>query len=511
MVYLEGGIASTRYSTDHEPIFRQESYFHYLFGVREPDVSGCVEIATGRATLFVPRLPEDYATVMGRIKTTEEIREEYGVDEVRYGEADEIERYLVEALERAGKKKKENGGENSHPESDGQSSSADADGGSPELLLLSGLNTDSGETSDPPSFPASSPLTPFLNESALHPDLAECRVVKSEAELSLLRHVTELSSFAHAYAMRATRPGMTEYQSESLFRHYCYYNGGARHLGYTAICGCGPSSAVLHYGHAGAPNDRSVGEGDLCLFDLGAEYCCYGSDVTCTFPASGTFDERQRAVYGGVLDAQRAVMEMLRSGTSWVDCHKAAEACILRALIGIGIVHPGEKTVEDLVDMRLGAVFMPNGLGHFIGIDTHDVGGYLPGDPPRIMEPGFRSLRTARIMRAGMVITVEPGCYFIDHLLDAALVAGSPLERYLDADLIDGHFRGFGGIRLEDVVAVTETGCVNFTLCPRTVDEVEAVKRGGKWPPVSDEAPELRRERLCKTFDTVTVGFAGFP
>lgn len=94
-----------------------------------------------------------------------------------------------------------------------------------------------------------------------------------------------------------------------------------------------------------------------------------------------------------------------------------------------------------------------------------------------------------------MTLTVEPGCYFIDHLLDGALADGSPLKPYLNEEMVR-QFRGFGGVRLEDVVAITSDGCVNYTLCPRTIEEVEQVMTNGKWPPLKDEAPELRRKRL---------------
>ena len=168
---------------------------------------------------------------------------------------------------------------------------------------------------------------------------------------------------------------------------------------------------ITVFEYPGAPNNRQLQDGDICLFDMGAEYFCYGSDVTCSFPISSNkkFTPKQRSVYEGVLNAQRVVIGMLKPGVSWVDCHKAAEGEVLKALIGLHIVLPGECSVEELVEMRLGAVFMPHGLGHFIGIDTHDVGGYLPGHQERIKQPGLRSLRTARELKADMTLTVEPG------------------------------------------------------------------------------------------------------
>jgi Xaa-Pro dipeptidase len=258
--------------------------------------------------------------------------------------------------------------------------------------------------------------------------------------------------------------------------------------------------------------------------------------VTCSFPANGIFTEKYKAVYESVLNAQRAVYAKIEPGVSWVDCHIVAELEIVKGLYAIGVVQlpdgvqlPGgcksesgdtSRLLERLVrEHRLGAVFMPHGLGHLIGIDAHDVGGYLEGTPPRSTEAGLRSLRTARVLEENMVVTVEPGCYFIDHLLDEALEEGHPLAPFLNKELIDREYRGYGGVRLEDVVAITAKNpcsgggdsddanshngrgysCVrNFTLCPRTVREVEAVMDGGKWPPMVDEAPELRRLRLTK-------------
>ena len=338
VIYLQGGTNPERNDSDHEPIFRQESYFWYLTGVKEPDFAVAIDIETGKITLFVPKLPADYATIMGRIRTNDEWRDHYQVDAVLYTE--DVEACLLK---------------------DTPSSS--------KLLLMKGLNSDSGNLYQPPTaILESNVLKDVVKDTdTLFPILAECRVIKSPAELILLQHVTEVTSFAHAYVMRNIKPGNMEYQGESLFRHYCYYNYGCRMVGYTPICGCGPNGAILHYGHTGEPNDRMLQQNDMCLFDLGAEYQCYGSDITCSFPASGTFSERQKQIYQGVLQAQIDVYNMLKPSVSWLDCHKAAEAAILRTLTSMGLVQPGDKSIEELVEMRLGAVFLPCGLGHFIG------------------------------------------------------------------------------------------------------------------------------------------------
>jgi len=338
VVFLVGGCEQTRYDSDHEPLFRQESYFLYLTGVKEPDCQVVIDVDTTQTTLFIPKLPREYETIMGHICTPQEWKEHYQVDAVEY--VDDVERVLEESL--------------SSSMSEGATN-----GNRPKLLLMEGRNSDSGNLYQPPVV-KSEKLQSHVDTTTLFPNLCECRVVKSPAELSIMRFVTELTSFAHSYVMRNIHPEMYEYQAESLFRHYCYYNYGCRLVGYTPICACGPNAAVLHYGHAGEPNARQIEESDMLLYDMGAELYAggYGSDVTCSFPASGKFSEKQAAVFEGVLNAQRAVYRMLKPGVSYLKCHEAAEAAILEKLVEIGIVLPQNKSVEELVDMRLGAVFM---------------------------------------------------------------------------------------------------------------------------------------------------------
>merc|ERR1711936_444987 len=204
------------------------------------------------------------------------------------------------------------------------------------------------------------------------------RVTKTPLELDVLRYASKISSLAHMHVMRTIKPGMKEYQAEATFLHHVYFYGGARHVCYNCIAASGRSGAVLHYGHAGAPNDQTVKDGDMLLFDFGAEYCCYCSDITCSYPANGKFTDKQKIVYNAVLRANRAVLAACKPGVVWSDMH-------------------------------------------FMGCDVHDVGGYLEGHPERSSLAGLRSLRTARVLAAGQVLTIEPGCYFIDFLLDRAL------------------------------------------------------------------------------------------
>jgi Xaa-Pro dipeptidase len=129
----------------------------------------------------------------------------------------------------------------------------------------------------------------------------------------------------------------------------------------------------------------------------------------------------------------------------------------------------------------IGALFMPHGLGHLLGIDTHDVGGYGPGLPLRSEKPGLKSLRLGRELEENMVITLEPGIYFIPSLLKTAL-ADKKQSKFLVKAKLQKYY-DFGGVRLEDDLVVTATGTRALTNVPRTVEDVEKVMAGGEWPP----------------------------
>ncbi|XP_024017135.1 xaa-Pro dipeptidase [Morus notabilis] len=444
-VFLQGGEEKTRYDTDHIELFRQESYFAYLFGVVEPGFYGAIDIASGKSILFAPRLPDDYAVWLGEIKPLNYFKEKYMVEMMYY--TDEIAEVLQDVYQESHK---------------------------PLLFLLHGLNTDSNNFSKPAEFQGIDKFETDL--TTLHPILTECRVIKSDLELALIQFANGISSEAHVEVMRKVRVGMKEYQLESMFLHHTYMYGGCRHCSYTCICATGGNSSVLHYGHAAAPNDRTLEDGDMALLDMGAEYNFYGSDITCSFPVNGKFTFDQSLIYNAVLDAHNAVIASMKPGACWVDMHKLAEKIILESLTRAGIL---VGNVDDMMSERVGALFMPHGLGHFLGIDTHDPGGYSKG-LERPKEPGLKSLRTIRELQEGMVITVEPGCYFIDALWVSAMEK-SNIARFLNHEAIR-RFKGFGGVRIESDLYITANGCKNMTNVPREIHEIEAVMAGAPWP-----------------------------
>lgn len=151
------------------------------------------------------------------------------------------------------------------------------------------------------------------------------------------------------------------------------------------------------------------------LTDQGHSFHHYCSDVTISWPVNGRFTQKQAEIYNIVLTASRAVFAKLAPGVDWLECHKLAERITLEGLVKLGCL---TGDIDEMMEKRIGFIFQPHGLGHFIGLDCHDVGGYLAHTPKRNPLPGLANVRTARVIEAGNVITIEPGCYFRDFLLN---------------------------------------------------------------------------------------------
>eukprot|EP00435_Cladocopium_sp_Y103_P045623 s168_g13.t1 len=372
VLLFAGGRDPMRHDTDHEDIFRQESTFHYLFGVREPGYLGCIDVESGNATIFAPRLPQEYELWMGKILDADDIQEHYGVEEVVY--VDEMASWF-----------------------EGRAPSA--------VYVQRGRNSDSGTEVQPASFEGLDQYQ--VNEEALHTVVYETRARKNEEEIRLLRYVNRISSDAHIAMMRGARPGLMEYQLESTFAYGCHYNGGARLLSYTPIAGSGPNSAVgspsngvwRSLGHAGAPNDRKLEDGDIVLCDMGCELYCYASDITNSFPANGQFSADQKVIFETVAAMQAAVLSAMKPKVAWADMHELAYRVMCERLEAAGLL---VGDVDEMMKANVGGVLMPHGLGHFMGIDTHDVGGYPKGSQ-RDGRDGFKALRVQRVLEPGFL------------------------------------------------------------------------------------------------------------
>lgn len=267
--------------------------------------------------------------------------------------------------------------------------------------------------------------------------LQEMRLCKSRAELHLMRVAAAISARAHRRAMQLCRPGMYEYELEAELLHE-FVRSGARAPAYPPIVGGGANACVLHY----VDNSAPLRDGDLVLIDAGAEYGFYAADITRTFPVNGRFSDAQRQLYELVLAAQRAAIRSIAPGRNWNAPHRAAVRVLTRGLIELGILKGDlDKLVRDEAYRR----FYMHRTGHWLGMDVHDVGEY-------------RTNGRWRGLQAGMVLTVEPGLY---------IPAGSKgvARRWWNT-----------GIRIEDDVLVTKTGCELLSAAvPKEVAEIEAL------------------------------------
>ncbi|MEH6562291.1 MAG: Xaa-Pro aminopeptidase [Marinobacter sp.] len=267
--------------------------------------------------------------------------------------------------------------------------------------------------------------------------LHDLRLYKSASEIKAMARAGEISAKAHCLAMKRARKGGSEYNLEAELIH-TFMDHGARSTAYPSIVGAGTNGCILHYIENMAP----LKEGDLVLIDAGCEVECYASDITRTFPVSGTFSPEQRAVYQVVLDAQYAAIDAVRPGNHWNHPHEAALRVLTGGLIELGIL---SGTVDDAIASEAFKPFFMHRTGHWLGLDVHDVGDYKVGDAWRLLEPG-------------MALTVEPGLYISPSNTD-----------------VDEKWRGIG-IRIEDDVVVTKEGCRVLTEgVPKTIEEIEAL------------------------------------
>ncbi|MFP5500838.1 MAG: aminopeptidase P N-terminal domain-containing protein [Candidatus Sericytochromatia bacterium] len=270
--------------------------------------------------------------------------------------------------------------------------------------------------------------------------LHEHRLRKDAHELALMRKAAEITVAAYGEAIRAIRPGGHEYEIHGLLEG-AYRRMGGGGAAYGTIVAAGENATILHY----TENDQPLKDGDLLLIDSGAEYGYYACDISRTFPVNGRFTDAQKAVYELVLKAQLESIPLLKVGHHVKEYHFKAVEVLTAGMVELGLL---KGDVEQLIAEEAYRQYYMHGTGHYLGLDTHDVGAYKQGDQWRQIE-------------AGMVFTTEPGLY---------IASGTPE--------IDPAFYGIG-VRIEDDIVVTTTGNENLTdAVPKTVEAIEAAMRG---------------------------------
>ncbi|SEQ93360.1 aminopeptidase P . Metallo peptidase. MEROPS family M24B [Amphritea atlantica] len=395
---------------DVEYPFRQDSDFYYLTGFNEPDallllIPGRSE---GQVVIFCRDRDPEMEIWNGYRAGPEGVCKQYGADQA-YPVAEMDER-MAELLEGRARLYYSMG------------SSEALDGQVRDWLNSIRKKARLG---------AVAPSEIVMLDHLLH----EMRLFKSAEEIEVMRAAGRISAEAHVRAMKACQPGLLEYQLEAEITHHFAMNG-CRLPAYSSIVGGGDNACVLHY----TENRDELKNGDLVLIDAGCELDYYAGDITRTFPVSGKFSPEQQAVYELVLKSQLACIEAIRPGVPWIRIHDLSVEILTQGLIDLGLL---KGDLEGLIESGAYKAFYMHRIGHWLGMDVHDVGDYKVNGDWRPLEPG-------------MVMTVEPGIYI------------SPQNEH-----VDKRWRGIG-IRIEDDVLVTENGYEILSAgVPKSVAEIE--------------------------------------
>ncbi len=406
-------------SYDTEFKFHQDPDFYYLTGFPEPDAIAVINPSNKKNpyTLFVrPRDPK-METWYGRREGTEGALKNYGADK-----ALPIEKFPSEMA------KLVNGNEKLYYR-------FGVDGKLDQQILqyLSAQRFRRLKTAYPPHTIVDPTI--LIHEMRLH---------KTIEEIELMQKSADIAAEAHILAMKKTKPGMNEYQIEAIIENY-FKENGASGVAYNSIIGGGANATILHY----VENNATLKDGDLLLIDAGAQYKGYASDITRTFPVGGRFTKPQREVYDIVLDTEIKCLEATRVGTTIKERQKLSIELLTEGMKELGLL---KGKTKDLIKKKAYEKYYMHGVGHYLGLDTHDAGRYFKD----------HRAKDSRPFAAGMVLTVEPGIYVP-----------------VDAKDAPAKYRGIG-VRIEDDVLVTESGNVNLTAkVPKHAEEIEELMNAG--------------------------------
>lgn len=338
--------------------FRQRRFFYYLSGCDLPDAYLTYSLGTSTLTLYIPPINPADVLWSGLPLSAEEARAKYDVDIVAVSDPTlnaDLSTFAVKSSA-------------SNP-----------------IFAITGQ--------------VSLKLEGNLHTKILKKAIEDCRAIKDDYEVALIRKANLITTLAHHKAMARVKQASNERELEAVFTERCIANGAPKQA-YHGIYGSGRAAATLHYVHNNQPLKGKLN----LLLDAGAEYRNYASDVTRTFPINGTFSKESRDIYDLVLAMQKATMAESKAGASWDNIHTVAHKVAIEGFLKLGILKGGSP--EEIINARTSCAFLPHGLGHLLGMDTHDTGGnpnYKDEDPM------FRYLRKRGELRVGEVITVEPG------------------------------------------------------------------------------------------------------
>ncbi|KAJ6263565.1 hypothetical protein Dda_2129 [Drechslerella dactyloides] len=451
LVYLSGEVSRLIEDSDMPAFFRQKRYFYYLTGLDYPDAHVTYDLELDKLTLWILR-PDPKEKLWrandrsGPSPTPKSLVITHDIDIANYSEdlPSAIAAYAV-----------------ANP--------------SAKVHVIHDYY--------PPAAKDPVPKSTFDN-TKLQYAMDVCRVVKDPYEVAMIRRANDISTKAHLRVMSEIDQLTSERDIEALFIAESIKRGGL--LAYDTIAPSGRNCSILHY----VNNDQLLAGKQLVLLDAGAEYELYASDVTRTFPISGRFTPEAAQIYQLVRDMQEAVFAMVKPGVKWRDCNLRAADVAAEGLIRLGVLVGDAK--EIIKSRLIGGVFFPHGLGHHVGLETHDVlYGELISDKRRARMARRSSVMTRDDFEAytasethnrltpGMTLTVEPGVYFNQPLYEDFMTQFPNASKYVNEDVLAKYW-DVGGVRIEDCILVTANGFENLTKAPKEMQEVEKMVRMGK-------------------------------
>src|SRR6056297_1428864 len=416
--------------------FRQDSSFLYYFGIDLPDLAGVIDVDNDKEYVFGDDVSLDDSVWMGPQPTIKELSYNVGVENA--AQFNELSSFLKKAK-----------------------------GSGQEILTL------------PFNRPAN--LIKFSDLLDIHHKEAQkyvseklikavvaMRNIKDSYEIEELEKAAAIGYEMHVTAMKMCKPGVYEREISGVLEGIPRTYDGM--ISFPVILSQHGETLHNHY------HGNKLEDGKLMLTDAGGETNMhYASDMTRTIPVNGKFNDRQKSIYNIVLEANNRAREMTKPGVPYLDVHTEAARTIIKGLKGLGIM---KGDVEEALNKGAHAMFMPHGLGHPMGLDVHDMEGLgenLVGYDEEIKRSsvfGYSGLRFGKRVQEGNVLTNEPGCYFIPELIDK-WEGEKKFEQFINYDKVNEYI-GFGGIRLEDDILVTNDSCrIIGKRIPITVEEVE--------------------------------------
>ena len=439
IIVLMGNEEAPMNYTDNVYHFRQDSTFLYYFRVNKPGYIATLDCDSGESTLYGYNATMDDVIWTGPVPTLAEEAQMSGL--TRFGGLEDFERDIKAAM-----------------------------GLGREIHFLPPYRGDNAIKLGSILSIKPSDLKSKASQALIMAIISQ-RSYKTSEEIFFIEQALNITREMHIAAVQVTKPNMYEYETVSEIQRICHSYDAEFAYGVIFTV----NGQILHnHGH-----HNKMEAGRMVINDSGVETSTgYASDITRSFPVDKKFTNKQKEIYSIVYEMEMNSIASLKPGVYYRDAHIASNRLMLQGLSDLGLVH---GDIETMTSEGVGGLFMPHGLGHMMGLDVHDMEdlgenyvGYT-SDMQRSTQLGLKSLRLARKLEKGFVLTVEPGIYFIPELIQKWKAEGK-FTQYINYSALESYF-DFGGIRIEDNVWITDDGQrVLGEHIPKTIDEIEDLK-----------------------------------